>query len=153
MRGTFHAVALALLCSFVLFVGGCKTAGSRAAFTGEYEVVPLAEAPALLQLHAERVRAAPGLFVYQSGGETYLLLLAGRIEAPGVQMEVIDFKPPVDRTAQARIIVRLHPGLGEEEYPHLVLRLRDAAGISFRARLATLGDQVIELHSIAVADQ
>lgn len=153
MRGAFRAVALALLCALILFVGGCRAAGSRTTFTGQYEVIPLAEAPALLQLHAERVRAAPGLFVHQAGGDTYLLLLAGRMEAPGVQMEVIDFKPPVDRTAQARIIARLHLGPGEEEYPHLVLRLRDAAGLSFRLRLATLGDQVVELHSISVADR
>lgn len=149
-RREFVATALLLL---VVVMAGCRAGARQPAFDGQFEAVVLAEAPADLQAHYERMKAVPGLTVFQRGDQTYLMLLAGRVDQAGMRVEVLDVQKPDKGSKEVRLLAILRPGGGQEAYPHAVVVLDGAQGLTFKARLATTGEQVLELSGVPLVDR
>ena len=152
MRGRRELLALALVLLLVTAVAGCRAGARQPAFDGEFEAVVLSQAPADLQAHFERMKAVPGLTVLQRGDQTYLMLLAGRVDEPGMRVEVLDVQKPEKGSKEVRLLAILRPG-GQDDYPHAVLVLEGAQGLTFKARLATTGEQVLELSGVPLVDR
>lgn len=152
MRSLRRVFAAALVLALVAMVAGCRVKAKQPAFTGEYQVVALSEAPADLRAHFERIKAVPGLTILEQDGQTYLMLTAGRMEEPGLRVEVLDVQKPDQGSTEVQLVAILRPG-GQDVYPAAVLVLEGAEGLTFKARLATQGERVLELSGVLLADQ
>ncbi|HYG60407.1 MAG TPA: hypothetical protein VD902_20240 [Symbiobacteriaceae bacterium] len=146
MRRNVMAMTLTLMLTLTLgaLVAGCRATERRPQFTGDFQVAALAEAPNDLQAHFERTKALPGLTVLERDGRTYLMLMAGRMEEPGLKVEVLEVKKPQQGSNLAQLTAVLRPG-GTGQYPYALLVLEGAEGLDFKARLATRGERVLEL--------
>ncbi|HYF91887.1 MAG TPA: hypothetical protein VD969_06550 [Symbiobacteriaceae bacterium] len=152
MRVVAKAVALGILLS--LLVTGCKGSGQAGTFTGDYEMLMLDEAPAVLQRHFERQKAVPGLTVYSADGQTYLLLRAGRAEEPELGVKVLAVKSPVKGTDEVQIVAMVEPFPGETgAFPYALLVLQGGAGLTYKARLSVRSEVPLELPGIPLAEQ
>jgi hypothetical protein len=139
-------VGLALL--VVLAAAGCQGASSSSL---RYEEIPLAEAPGQLQAKFQEMRAVPGLFVLENGGETYLLLTAGRSEVPGRVLELVDLRRMPNNPREVRLIASLRPESNAGDYVSLALRVQ-ASGLEYIARVPA-GEQVTELRGVPLTMQ
>jgi hypothetical protein len=131
---------------------GCKGSARDQAFTGQFHIISLAEAPAALQAHFEGARLLPGLAVLQQEGRTYLLLTAGRSEQPGLTVDVVDVqKPAKEGKREVQIIARLMPGRQPNDlYPATILVFDGTPDFAFKARLATRSESVLELSGLTL---
>lgn len=144
--------ALGLL--LALLVAGCRGSDQAGKFAGEFETLTLSEAPAVLQRHYEQQKAVPGLTVYESDGETYLLLRAGRVERPGWGVQVLAVKPPAKGEQLVQLNAVVQEMAGETgTYPYALLLLHDAKGLTFRARLSNRSEVPLELPGIPLAEK
>lgn len=137
-----------------LLVAGCRGSNQAGRFAGEFETLVLSEAPPVLQRHYEQQKAVPGLTVYESDGATYLLLRAGRVEQPGWEVHVLAVKPPAkgEKLVQVNAVVQELAG-ASGTYPYALLRLDDASGLTFRARLSNRSEVPLELPGIPLVEQ
>lgn len=152
MRDLARMVALGLL--MALLAAGCGSSGPAGKFTGEFESLTLGEGPAVLQRHYEQQKAVPGLTVYREGRETYLLLRAGKVERPGLGVQVLSVKAPVkgERTVQVVAIVQDSPG-ENGTFPYALLRLDVGSDLQFKARLSNRTEVPLELPGIPLVEQ
>lgn len=121
-------------------------------FTGQFERVNLTESPAAVQAAFANLKALPGLYVLREGDQTYLLLLAGRAEQPGLDVAVLSLQKTSD--TEVRLLAVVGKGEGSAaDYPHAVIRLRAPLNMRFKARLSANGGQVTELQGMEVTDR
>jgi|GEM_PF-2423434 len=152
MRAVARVLALGLLLS--LLVSGCRGTGKAGEFTGEFQAMSLGDAPSILQRHFEQQKAVPGLTVYTQDGQTYLLLRAGRVEEPGMGIQVLAVKPPVKGSRLAQVVAMLQPTPGETgTYPYVLLVLQGGTDLSYRARLSTRSEVPLELPGIPLVEK
>lgn len=147
MHSTGKAL-LPLLLVFCLTLAGCGGQRAGAAFTGTFTQVSVDEAPAVLQQVAAEVRGAPGLYVLNSGGVTYLLIMAGRTEEPGWSLQVLDMQLPAGD--EVRLLATLQPDPTGDQYPMAVIQFAETKGLKFKARLGMSDAPVLELRGVSV---
>lgn len=136
---------LLLLASAVGLVG-CGSPSGRA-FDGRYETLAVAEAPPGLKVAAENLKAAPGLYVFREGGETYLLLTVGRQTRAGLDLRVLSVQKAAPKDQEVRILAVLSTGKGEDPYPAVLLKLKAGKDVQFRGRV-TLGEEIVEYRGL-----
>lgn len=148
-------VAVLVLTLALIVVAGCWKVGRAPTFTGEYELSGLAEAPQTLQAHYDQMKAVPGLAVLQHGGKTYLLLMAGRVQQPGMGVEVLTVQVPAkgSRSRDVAVSARLWPTKGAEpsHYPYTLLVFEGTPAYRFSAGLGT-ADGRVELPATVLTD-
>lgn len=148
MRSRTQVAGLVLLLALCAVLLGCRSTGQGQEFSGQFRYLSLEEAPAQIRTHYDRLKAVPGLAVMEQGSRTYLLLMAGRVEQPGLTVDVLELEKPAKRGDPVRLIARLMPGQATEQHPYAVLVLEGARGLSFQARLATRTEAVHDLKGI-----
>jgi hypothetical protein len=150
MTARMTALAVAMMLS--VQVTGCQESAGDQAFSGQFQVVALADAPAPLQAAYDQAKLVPGMAVLKQDGRTYLLLTAGRSEQPGLTIDVLQVqKPAGSGQREVRIVARLMPGADRaEQYPHAVVVLDGTPDYQFRARVATRSETVLELTGLPV---
>jgi hypothetical protein len=152
MCKALRLAALGLL--MVLLAAGCRGSGRAGKFSGEFESLRLSDGPAVLQRHYEQQKAIPGLTVFESEGATYLLLRAGRVEHPGWGVQVLAVKSPAKGEKLVQVNAVVQEMAGETGiYPYALLRLYDANGLTFQARLSNRSKVPLELPGIPLVEQ
>jgi hypothetical protein len=154
VRRVGRVVMLGLVLALCVALMGCQKPGARSG-ANEYEVLPLDEAPAAVQAYYERMKAIPGLISLTEGGQTYVLLLAGRQQIAGVAVEVVDvYWPPMGTRQPIKIVARVAPTTAVRDTdPHVLLVFPGTANGRFVARLAHLDERVEELRGLPLEDR
>jgi len=118
---------------------------------GEFDRIPLTEAPAGLRGHHATARSVPGLTTQYEGGQTYLLLCAGYVESGG-QLEVLEVQGPVKSSKEVRILSVLRPGPAADKYPCTMVAVSGPKDLTFRARISVRGE-VHEVRGIELTNR
>lgn len=148
------ALGLVVVMALCFAIAGCRSSARPKEFTGEFQVVALQDAPAEIGAHYERMKAIPGLTVLEKGGNTYLLLAAGRVDQSGLAVEVLSVQVPAKGTrGPVRIIARLMPGGEPHVYPYTVLVLDGVSNLEFQARVATRSETVLDLTGLPLVER
>lgn len=156
MRNVTGVAILLLMLALSTAVAGCQKAKTGGGVPpDDYRAVALAEAPATLKAYYERMKAVPGLVTFQQDGETYVLLMAGKVEEAGLAVEVVDVRRPPSGSGQpVRLMARLaESAAAGGRYPYALLALVGAENERFVARLATRGETVEELQGLPLEER
>jgi hypothetical protein len=144
----------AVLLAALVLLAGCQAAQPPKPPTTDYRVVPLTDAPADVRTYYEQMKAIPGLYVFARGGQTYLLLIGGKLDQqPGMRVEVFDVQTPFNGPREVRILAALRPGQGATQYPYAVIQMDTAPGLTYRARLSADNGLVTELPGMSIDDK
>lgn len=146
IAGKGHWLLLALL--VCLAWAGCSPKRASVAFIGTFTQMKVSEAPAELQQVADEMKGAPGLYVLHSRGQSYLLIMAGRLDEPGWDLRVLDMQPPTG--GEVRVLATLQPDPTADNYPMTVIQFSEVKGLKFKARLGMGDAPVLELRETPV---
>lgn len=144
---------LATLLVALAMLAGCQAAQPEKRPVAEYQAVGLTEAPADLAAFYEQMKAVAGLYVLTRGDQTYLLLTGGKVEQPGMRVEVFDVQNQFGGSKQVRILAALRPGAGAGPYPFAVVQIPATKDATYIARLSQPDGQVVELTGMPINDR
>lgn len=142
----FWIVALLLALAVAAGCGAPATAPDVA-----FTTVELNEAPAQLAEQYAQMRTLPGLVVLQSGGETYLLLMAGTEPEPATVVQVLNIRK---MGKEWRVMAVMLPGQSTGmSYPFTIVKTKAPPNTPFMARLTRPDGNAVELVGMPVTDR
>jgi hypothetical protein len=107
--------------------------------------------PAELAAEQAKGSGAPGLFLVERGGETYVLIQAGEVSLPSALVRVMEIRTMADGKT-VRILARVEPSSGGSSTPALVMAVEAPAGLTWNLRLSKLAEEPIEAQGIRLSN-
>ncbi len=138
------------LLALLLVLAGCSQRGTGHGAETEFEPLALDATPVEVQQYYEEMKAVPGFFVLHLQGQTYLLLMAGAADEPGLMMTMTDLRKNGD---EYRLLARVAPHETGSEYPYAVARMKVPVDARFVARVTDPTGEVLDLQGMVVTDR
>jgi hypothetical protein len=139
-----------LLAGLLLVIAACSPR-VRAPVELLFREVQGTAVPAELAAQQAKGGGAPGLFLVERGGETYLLIQAGEVSLPSAVVRVMEIRMMADGKT-VRILARVEPTPGGSSTPALVMAVEAPAGLTWNLRLSKLAEEPIEAQGIRLSN-
>jgi len=132
---------LRMAAAWLLMMGlfACGRGSETIRTLGDFDRIPLKEAPAILRDHQATVRNVPGMTTFYQGGQTYLLLCAGYVQRGGA-LEVLEVQGPPKSSKEVRLLAVVREGPSADEFPCTLVAVKGPKDLKFRARISVRGE-------------